>query len=162
MLSFSFAFWPSVCLLWRKVYLDLPPIILLLVCFFFFPQLNCMSCLYNTLWRWIFFGCFVCKYFLSFWRSPQTLHIAYKAQNNFYIPIWTPHPSLYVFPYQPPFRLLNAPNFFLHLSFYTCYLCFTSNKFLLSTWYVHGTGMETEGASVTKTSATPDLLGKPV
>ena len=39
---FSHAFWPSICLLWRNVYLDLPPMFWL-GCFLI---LSCMSCLY--------------------------------------------------------------------------------------------------------------------
>ena len=38
---FSGAFWPSVCLFWRNVYLDLPPIFWL--SHFFFLILSCMS-----------------------------------------------------------------------------------------------------------------------
>ena len=40
---FSCASWPSVCLLWRNVYLGLPPIFRL---GYFFFILSCVSCLY--------------------------------------------------------------------------------------------------------------------
>ena len=39
-------FWPSVCFLWRNVYLDLHPFFDWVVCFLL---LNCMSCLY--IWK---------------------------------------------------------------------------------------------------------------
>ena len=42
---FSCASWPSVCLLWRNVYLDLPPIFWL-GCLFVFLILSCMNCLF--------------------------------------------------------------------------------------------------------------------
>ena len=38
--DFSCACWPSVCFLWRNVYLDVVPI------FLFFFMLSCMCCLY--------------------------------------------------------------------------------------------------------------------
>ena len=40
---FSCDFWASICLLWRNIYLDVPPIVWL-GCFLFI--LSCMSCLY--------------------------------------------------------------------------------------------------------------------
>ena len=41
---FSYVYWPSVCLLWRTVYLGLLPIFLIGLLVFLI--LNCMSCLY--------------------------------------------------------------------------------------------------------------------
>ena len=41
---FSCAYWPSVCLLWRNVYLGLLPIFQL-GCIFLLLLLSCMSCL---------------------------------------------------------------------------------------------------------------------
>ena len=41
---FSLAFWPSICLLWRNVYVGLPPIFWLVICLFLI--LSCMSCLH--------------------------------------------------------------------------------------------------------------------
>ena len=50
---FSCASWPSVCLLWKNVYLDLLPIFYF---FYFYFFLSCMNCLYivetaDTLWN---------------------------------------------------------------------------------------------------------------
>ena len=79
-------------------------------CFF---QLSCMSCLHNILWILILFCCFVCKYFLPFWGSPQILHIAYKAQNNFYIPIWTSASLTLCFPISVSFQIVKCSKFLL-------------------------------------------------
>ena len=72
---FSCAFWPSVCLLWRNVYLGLP-LIFWLGCFVLL-LLSCMSCLYileinplsNILFANIFshsVGCLFILFMVSF------------------------------------------------------------------------------------------------
>ena len=44
---FSHAFWPSLCLLWRNVYLGLLPILFKVFFYFYFLILSCVSCVYN-------------------------------------------------------------------------------------------------------------------
>ena len=39
---FPCAFWPSVCLLWRNVYLDLAPIFDWIICFLIFSWMSCL------------------------------------------------------------------------------------------------------------------------
>ena len=60
---FSCAYWQSVYLLWRKVYLGLL-LIFRLGCMFFWYWAAWAACI---LWRLILHRCFVCKYFLPFW-----------------------------------------------------------------------------------------------
>ena len=55
--------WPSVCLLWINVYLDLLPIFWLFVCLFFDIEL-CELFIYFG--DYFLIGCIVCKYFLPF------------------------------------------------------------------------------------------------
>ena len=57
-------FWPSECLLWRNVYLDLP---IFYIGLFAFLILSCMSCLYIleiNLFQNIFFQAIACLFFL--------------------------------------------------------------------------------------------------
>ena len=61
---FSCASWPSVCLPQRKACLDLPPIFLIRVFFFFFfIELHVLSAYFADL---SLVSHFICKYFLSF------------------------------------------------------------------------------------------------
>ena len=67
---FSCASWPSVCLLWRNVYLGL-----LLIFWWdslFLMVLSLMSCLF---WKLIPVHCFICYCFVPFWRL--SFHLAY-------------------------------------------------------------------------------------
>ena len=57
-LSF-YVLWSSVCLLWRKVYLDLLPIFRL--CCLLFLILSCIN--YLDFGDWTPVGCLICKYF---------------------------------------------------------------------------------------------------
>ena len=56
---FLCTFWSSVCLLWRKVYLDLLPIFWL--CCLLFLILSCIN--YLDFGDWTLVGCLICKYF---------------------------------------------------------------------------------------------------
>ena len=56
--TFSYAFWPPVCLLWKNVYLD----ILSIFDGIFYLILSCMSYLY-----WSLVNGFICKGFLPFY-----------------------------------------------------------------------------------------------
>ena len=67
---FLCASWPSVCLLWRNVYLGLPSIFLSF--FFFYIKLHELFVCFGD---WSFVSCFICKYFLPFWGL--SFHIIY-------------------------------------------------------------------------------------
>ena len=56
---FSCAFWPSVCLLWRNVYLDLLPVFDWVVCFVDIELYLCI----HIFWRLIPVSPFIYKYF---------------------------------------------------------------------------------------------------
>ena len=64
---FSCAFWPSACLLWRNVYLDLPTIFGLDCLCFFDVELHELFVYfgYQLLLRYM-----ICRYFLPFSRLP--------------------------------------------------------------------------------------------
>ena len=97
------------CLLWRNICLGLFPTFWL-GCLFFCYWVVWAACIF---WKLILFSCFVCKYFLPFWGSPQILHIAYKAQNNFYIPIWTSPSLTLCFPISASFQIFKCSKFLL-------------------------------------------------
>ena len=63
--SFSCACWPSVCLLWRNVYLDLLRIFKILGFVFFNTEIYELFVYFGN---WSFVGLIICKYFLLFCR----------------------------------------------------------------------------------------------
>ena len=62
---FSCAYWPSICILWRNVYLDLLPIFLL-GCWFFGCWVVWVVCVF---WRSSLCQLHICNYFLQFYNS---------------------------------------------------------------------------------------------
>ena len=60
---FSCVYWPSVCLLWRNVFLGLLPIFWL-GCLFIWHWAAWAACIF---WRLILCQFFICNYFLPFW-----------------------------------------------------------------------------------------------
>jgi len=68
---FSCVCYPSVCLLWRNVCLVLWPIFWL-GRLFFWNWASGIACIF----LWLFVSCFICYYFLPFWRL--SFHLAYS------------------------------------------------------------------------------------
>ena len=69
---FSYVCWPSVCLLWRNIYLDVPSIFWL-GCLFFWYWASWTACIF---WSLILCQLLHCNCFLPFWRL--SFHLVYS------------------------------------------------------------------------------------
>jgi len=80
---FSYACGPSVCLLWRNVYLDLLPtvlfLVLLLSCLYIL-EIKLLSYLYIL--EIVFITCIICKYFLPVCRLSFCLFMVFFAEQR--------------------------------------------------------------------------------